>query len=55
MCVRPKSSAVARVLAEVAAGSESSAPMPVWTWTLTEGLRRGEGVVIAEPKPRAAS
>jgi SpoVK/Ycf46/Vps4 family AAA+-type ATPase len=38
---------VARVLAEVAAGSESSAPMPVWTWTLTEGLRRGEGVVIA--------
>ncbi len=38
---------VARVLVEVAAGWEASGPMPVWTWTLTEGLRRNEEAVMA--------
>jgi SpoVK/Ycf46/Vps4 family AAA+-type ATPase len=32
---------VARVLAEVAAGSLTPETMPVFTWSITEGLRRG--------------
>lgn len=38
---------VARVLAEVAARLNASEPVPVWTWTLTEGMRRGEEPVVA--------
>jgi AAA+ superfamily predicted ATPase len=46
---------VARVLREVAMGIDSSAAVPVWTWSLTEGLRP-EGGAAAEPgteSPRA--
>ena len=32
---------VARVLAEVGVKLLSSGPVPVWTWSLTEGMRRG--------------
>ena len=46
---------VGNILQEVAGRLGTGAPVPVWTWTLTEGLRR-DGVV-AEPgtqAPRAA-
>jgi SpoVK/Ycf46/Vps4 family AAA+-type ATPase len=33
---------VARVLREVAAAMTAAAPLPVWTWTLTEGLHRND-------------
>ncbi len=33
---------IARVLAEVAANLLASGPVPVWTWSLTEGMRRGD-------------
>jgi hypothetical protein len=32
---------VARVLTEVATRLRASGPVPVWTWSLTEGMRRG--------------
>jgi len=39
---------IARLLAEVAARmGGAAAPVAVWTWTLTEGLRRGRGPVEA--------
>lgn len=33
---------VSRVLGEVGANLFASGPVPVWTWSLTEGLRRGD-------------
>jgi SpoVK/Ycf46/Vps4 family AAA+-type ATPase len=33
---------IARVLGEVAIRLLASGPAPVWTWTLTEGMRRGD-------------
>jgi SpoVK/Ycf46/Vps4 family AAA+-type ATPase len=38
---------VARVLVEVAMKLLASGPVPVWTWSLTEGLRRGNAPVEA--------
>jgi SpoVK/Ycf46/Vps4 family AAA+-type ATPase len=38
---------VARVLDEISRGAPASAPLPVWTWSLTEGMRRGDGVAEA--------
>jgi SpoVK/Ycf46/Vps4 family AAA+-type ATPase len=38
---------VARVLAEVGMRLLASGPVPVWTWSLTEGMRRGDGPVEA--------
>ena len=38
---------VARVLEEVSRGALAAEPLPVWTWSVTEGMRRGEGT--AEP------
>jgi SpoVK/Ycf46/Vps4 family AAA+-type ATPase len=34
---------IVRVLEEVSRGSLHSAPIPVWTWSLTEGLLRADG------------
>jgi SpoVK/Ycf46/Vps4 family AAA+-type ATPase len=34
---------VARVLDEVSRGTLAAEPIPVWTWSLTEGMRRGGG------------
>jgi len=46
---------VARVLREVAAVKFSSAPIPVWTWSLTEGMRRdGKGAEEGTKTPRGA-
>jgi hypothetical protein len=47
---------VVRILTEVANGPLSSTPLPVWTWSLTEGLRRpGEAASFsATESPRAA-
>jgi SpoVK/Ycf46/Vps4 family AAA+-type ATPase len=39
---------VARVLQEVAAGWTGSAALPVWTWSLTEGMRSLTETVIPE-------
>ncbi|MGD0618712.1 MAG: AAA family ATPase [Bryobacteraceae bacterium] len=38
---------VARVLREVSLRMDASAPPPVWTWSLTEGLRRDDGDAMA--------
>ena len=38
---------VARVLADVGMKLNPSAPVPVWTWSLTEGMRRGDEPVEA--------
>jgi SpoVK/Ycf46/Vps4 family AAA+-type ATPase len=46
---------VGRVLREVGARLNEAQPLPVWTWTLTEGLRReGEPVQPATTAPRDA-
>src|ERR1035437_4342987 len=48
---------VARVLREIAERLHSSAaPVPVWTWSLTEGMRRdgGAGLKPEAAAPRAA-
>jgi SpoVK/Ycf46/Vps4 family AAA+-type ATPase len=46
---------VARLLREVACGFGGPAAMPVWEWSLTEGLRRdGAGVEPGTESPRAA-
>ena len=42
---------VARVLAEV---GKRSGDVPVWTWSLTEGLRSGDGAVAGTDAPRKA-
>jgi SpoVK/Ycf46/Vps4 family AAA+-type ATPase len=42
---------VVRVLAEV---SRRSGDIPVWTWSLTEGLRCGDGAVAGTDDPRKA-
>jgi len=38
---------VVRVLEEVSRGALAAEPVPVWTWSLTEGMLRGDGT--AEP------
>jgi len=46
---------VGRVLSEVARLLSSSSPIPVWTWSLTEGMRReGEAPDAGTQNPRAA-
>ncbi len=45
---------VVRILAEVANGPVAATPLPVWTWSLTEGMRR-EGELAADTEsPRSA-
>jgi SpoVK/Ycf46/Vps4 family AAA+-type ATPase len=46
---------VGGILLEVGRRLDASAPVPVWTWTLTEGLRRGDGASELDTQgPRAA-
>jgi ATPase family associated with various cellular activities (AAA) len=47
---------VVRILREVAKGPLSSTPLPVWTWSLTEGMRRqGDEASFSDTEsPRAA-
>jgi ATPase family associated with various cellular activities (AAA) len=47
---------VVRILSEVAKGPLSSTPLAVWTWSLTEGMRRQgeEASFSATESPRAA-
>jgi SpoVK/Ycf46/Vps4 family AAA+-type ATPase len=46
---------VARLLREVAQGLRGSSPMPVWEWSLTEGMRRDGSVAQSGTQaPRAA-
>ncbi len=47
---------VVRILSEVARGPLTSTPLPVWTWSLTEGMRRQgeEASFSATESPRAA-
>ena len=47
---------VVRILSEVANGPLASTPLPVWTWSLTEGMRRHgeEASFSATESPRAA-
>ncbi len=46
---------VVRILAEVAKGPLASTPLPVWTWSLTEGMsREGEPAQASTESPRAA-
>jgi SpoVK/Ycf46/Vps4 family AAA+-type ATPase len=46
---------VSKLLAEVASRMGGAAPLPVWEWSLTEGLRRpGHGPESATKDPRAA-
>ena len=44
---------VAKVLREVAVGLAANA-VPVWTWSLTEGMRHGEASAPGTQDPRAA-
>ena len=44
---------VARVLKEVSQNLRGSSPLPIWTWSLTEGMRRdGEASPVAATDPR---
>ena len=45
---------VVRILAEVAQGPLASKPLPVWTWSLTEGMRRAGEAAPGTESPRAA-
>ncbi|HTW67528.1 MAG TPA: AAA family ATPase [Bryobacteraceae bacterium] len=46
---------VVRILDEVSKGPIAATPLPVWTWTLTEGMRReGESAPPSTQSPRAA-
>ena len=45
---------VVRILAEVAKGPLSSTPLPVWTWSLTDGMRRPGEIASSTDSPRAA-
>src|ERR1700733_200017 len=46
---------VVGILLEVGRRLDASAPVPVWTWTLTEGLRRGDEASEPDSQgPRAA-
>src|SRR5580700_5303201 len=46
---------VGRVLREVGRGMPASAPAPVWTWSLTEGMHRdGEAAEAGAQTPRGA-
>ena len=38
---------VGRVLREVSLRADAAEPVPVWTWSLTEGMRRDEGAAEA--------
>ncbi len=38
---------VGKVLSEVGRRLSAAAPVPVWTWSLTEGMRRGDGTAEA--------
>ena len=38
---------VGNVLSEVGRSMSASAPVPVWTWSLTEGMRKGDGAAEA--------
>lgn len=42
---------VVRIVNEVATGPLSSKPLPVWTWSLTEGMRR-QGEAASSPPNR---
>ena len=39
----PEEQRIARILDEVSRGSLDSEPLPLWTWSLTEGMRQGDG------------
>jgi hypothetical protein len=46
---------VGRILGEVGVRLQGSAPVPVWTWSLTEGMQRsGEAAWAGTEAPRAA-
>ncbi len=45
---------VVRILAEVAKGPLASTHLPVWTWSLTEGMRRAGETAPSTESPRAA-
>jgi len=45
---------VVRVLNEVSKGPLASTPLPVWTWSLTEGMRSEGETAAATESPRAA-
>jgi AAA+ superfamily predicted ATPase len=46
---------VVRILNEVATGPLASTPLPVWTWSITDGMRRpGEEAEPGTESPRAA-
>jgi SpoVK/Ycf46/Vps4 family AAA+-type ATPase len=48
-------SRVAKILKEVAGSMSGAAPLPIWTWSLTEGMRRdGEAPEAGTQAPRAA-
>ena len=49
----PEEERVGRILAEVGAGIGET-PLPVWTWSMTGGLRRGDGHVQAGTETPAA-
>ena len=51
----PEEQRVGNILREVGHRLEASAPVPVWTWTLTEGLHRdGEAAEPSTQSPRSA-
>jgi ATPase family associated with various cellular activities (AAA) len=50
----PEEQRVGRILREVGQGSLSSTPLPVWEWTLTEGMRGEDGCAAETHRPRAA-
>src|SRR5260370_18252939 len=45
---------VGRLLREAGQGLFDSTPMPVWTWSLTEGMRRQDADTTEALSPRAA-
>ncbi|HLH17777.1 MAG TPA: AAA family ATPase [Bryobacteraceae bacterium] len=45
---------VARLLEEVSRTAPAAAPLPVWTWTLTEGLRQNGEAAAGTEDPRRA-
>ena len=45
---------VVRILAEVASGPLGTTPLPVWTWSLTEGMHCEGETASATESPRAA-
>ena len=47
----PEEQRVARVLDEVSRGGLDSQPIPLWTWSITEGMRR-DGSAAPNPAPK---